>query len=170
MFLVLRRVRSWAARAPSQTGRRIIKIDPANDAALRHLLKNDCAKPLPLVSDRVHHAKHVLRTMIDLAHQEVLAFLVLLALRDISDGTDEAHDLSRTPPRPQAEQAPDSPPSKPCRRPAGAGSINITLDVYGHLFPKADATAEMGGRTGAPGDNRMPRCGRIDALLQWRVI
>jgi hypothetical protein len=53
----------------------------------------------------------------------------------------------------------------------GHASIKMTLDVYGHLFPKADATAEMEAAERAPpGDNEMPRCGRIDALLQWRVI
>jgi hypothetical protein len=35
--------------------------------------------------------------MIDLAHQEVLPFLVLLAFGNVLDGADEGHDPAPTP-------------------------------------------------------------------------
>jgi hypothetical protein len=50
-----------------------------------------------LVSDRVHDAAHVFRTMINLAHQEVLPFLALLAFSDLLDGADEARASPLTP-------------------------------------------------------------------------
>jgi hypothetical protein len=50
-----------------------------------------------LVSDRVHDAEHVLRTMIDLAHQEVVPFQALLAFGNLLDGADKARALPLTP-------------------------------------------------------------------------
>src|SRR6266478_6322077 len=38
-----------------------------------------------LVSDRIHHAEHILGAMIDLAHEEVLPFLTLFAWGNILD-------------------------------------------------------------------------------------
>src|SRR5215831_3311362 len=47
-----------------------------------------------VVSDRVHDAEHVLGTMIDLAHKEVLPFLALLAFGNVLSGTDHADSAS----------------------------------------------------------------------------
>src|SRR5262249_20925880 len=47
-----------------------------------------------LVSDRVHYTEHVLGTMIDLTHEEVLLFLALLAFGNVLSGTDHADGAS----------------------------------------------------------------------------
>jgi hypothetical protein len=47
-----------------------------------------------LVRDRVHDAEHVLGTMTDLAHQEVLPFLALFAFGNVLSGTDHADGAS----------------------------------------------------------------------------
>jgi len=53
----------------------------------------------------------------------------------------------------------------------GHSSIGMTMDPYGHLFPKEDAKAEMAtGRTQVPADNRVTTCRQIDALHQRRVV
>src|SRR6266446_2942245 len=49
-----------------------------------------------LVSDRVHNAEHVLGAMIDLAYEEVLLFLALLAFGNVLDGAN-AHGPALTP-------------------------------------------------------------------------
>ena len=50
-----------------------------------------------VVSDRVHDAEHVLGTMIDLAHEEVLPFLALLAFGNVLDGADKVRGPPPTP-------------------------------------------------------------------------
>src|SRR5215467_5099078 len=47
-----------------------------------------------LASDCVHDTKHVLGTMIDLAHEEVLSFLALLAFGNVLSSTDHADGVS----------------------------------------------------------------------------
>src|SRR5499427_395675 len=49
-----------------------------------------------LVRDRVDDTEHVLGAMIDLAHEEVLPFLALLAFCDIRNGADDARGPSLT--------------------------------------------------------------------------
>jgi hypothetical protein len=47
-----------------------------------------------LVSDRVHHAEHVLGAMIDLAHEEVLPFHALLAFGNVLSGANHVDGAS----------------------------------------------------------------------------
>jgi hypothetical protein len=49
-----------------------------------------------LVSNRVHDAEHILGAMINLAHEELLPFLVLLAFRYVVHGANDAHGPSLT--------------------------------------------------------------------------
>jgi hypothetical protein len=50
-----------------------------------------------LVSDRVHDTEHILGAMADLAHQQALPFLALLAFGNVLDGADATHSPSVAP-------------------------------------------------------------------------